>query len=253
MNFEYFFKKLKICLVENKCEHYTQKELNSLYELLDMAIATKYSYITKTLLMSFLYMPIFPLSIFMSFLGFIFGYFIEKYNFAKMYKRPEMLNSKICEFYSNYFIINFFMLCVGDYIFIQEINKSNGWPLANLIIFAILMIIPYNQILAFDFIGINESELKKNQNYEEQYFTFYNDYEKINPMTKKEGIKHFLNKLTSNGLISKKDYDSILNNFENINLMETYYKARINFSNNLMQRVFLGMGDCATNNMSKRK
>ena len=253
MNFEYFFKKLKICLVENKCEHYTQKELNNLYEFLDMEIATKYSYITKTLLMSFLYMPIFPLSIFMSFIGFIFGYFIEKYNFANMYKRPEMLNSKICEFYSNYFIISFFMLCVGDYIFIQEINKSNGWPIANLILFAILMIIPYNQILAFDFIGINESELKKNQNYEEQYFTFYNDYEKINPMTKKEGIKHFLNKLTSNGLISKKDYDSILNNFENINLMETYYKARINFSNNLMQRVFLGMGDCATNNMSKRQ
>ena len=253
MNFEYFFKKLKICLVENKCEHYTQKELNNLYELLDMAIATKYSYITKTLLMSFLYMPIFPLSIFMSFLGFIFGYFIEKYNFAKMYKRPEMLNSKICEFYSNYFIINFFMLCVGDYIFIKDINKSNGWPLANLIIFAVLMIIPYNQILAFDLIGINESELKKNQNYETQYFTFYNDYEKINPMTKKEGIKHFLNKLTSNGLISKKDYDSILNNFENINLMETYYKARINFSNNLIQRVFLGMGDCATNNINKRQ
>ena len=253
MNFEYFFKKFKICLVENKCEHYTQKELNNLYELLDMEIATKYSYITKTLLMSFLYMPIFPLSIFMSFLGFIFGYFIEKFNFAKMYKRPEMLNSKICEFYSNYFIVNFFMLCVGDYIFIQEINKSNCWPIANLILFAILMIIPYNQILAFDFIGINESEIKKNQNYETQYFTFYNDYEKINPMTKKEGIKHFLNKLTSNGLISKKDYDSILNNFENINLMETYYKARINFSNNLMQRVFLGMGDCATNNMSKRQ
>ena len=253
MNFEYFFKKFKICLVENKCEHYTQKELNNLYELLDMEIATKYSYITKTLLMSFLYMPIFPLSIFMSFVGFIFGYLIEKYNFAKMYKRPEMLNSKICEFYSNYFIINFFMLCVGDYIFIQEINKLNGWPIANLILFAILMIIPYNQILAFDFIGINESEIKKNQNYEAQYFTFYNDYEKINPMTKKEGIKHFLNKLTSNGIISKKDYDSILNNFENINLMETYYKARINFSNNLMQRVFLGMGDCATNNMSKRQ
>ena len=252
MNFEYFFKKLKICLVENKCEHYTQKELNNLYELLDMEIATKYSYITKTLLMSFLYMPIFPLSMFFSFLGLIFGYFVEKYNFANMYKRPEMLNSKICEFYSNYFIINFFMLCVGNYIFIKDI-KSNAWPIVNLILFASLMTIPYNQILAFDFIGINESELKKNITYETQYFTFYNDYEKINPMTKKEGIKHFLNKLTSNGLISKKDYDSILNNFENINLMETYYKARINFSNNLMQRVFLGMGDCATNNMSKRQ
>ena len=252
MNFEFFFKKLKICLVEHKCEYYTQKELNNLYELLDMAIATKYSYITKTLLMSFLYMPIFPLSIFISLLGFIFGYFIEKFNFSKMYKRPEMLNSKICEFYSNYFIINFFMLCLGDYIFIHDINKNTLWPLANLILFAVLMIIPYNQILAFDLIGISESELKKNQSYEDYYFSFYNDYERTNPMTKKDGIKHFLNKLIDNGLINKKDYDAILDNFENINLMETYYKARINFSNNLIQRAFMGIGDEDENNIRRK-
>ena len=45
-----------------------------------MEIASKYSYITKTLLMSFLYMPIFPLGVLISLIGFIFGYFIEKFN-----------------------------------------------------------------------------------------------------------------------------------------------------------------------------
>ena len=36
MNFEFFEKKLKICLAEKKRESYTQRELNKIYELLDM-------------------------------------------------------------------------------------------------------------------------------------------------------------------------------------------------------------------------
>ena len=254
MNFGFLLKKIKICLVEKKYEYYTQKELNNLYELLDMQISSKYSYIAKTLLMSFLYMPIFPLSIFISLIGFVFGYCIEKFNFSKMYKRPEMLNSKICEFYSNYFILNFFMLCIGDYIFLKDTNKSNFWPVFNLIFFGVLIIIPYNQIFAFDFIGINESELKINQTYEDYYFSFYNEYERINPMTKKEGIKNFFNKLKENGLISKSDHQLILQNFENINLMETYYKAKKSFNNSLIQRLFLSLNKKNNSgNMGRRK
>jgi hypothetical protein len=240
MNFEYFFKKLKICLVENKCEHYTQKELNSLYELLDMAIATKYSYITKTLLMSFLYMPIFPLSIAISLVGFIFGYFLEKFNFAKMYKRPDILNSEICEFYSNYFGVNFFMLAIGDFIFLEDENNRNLLSIINVIIFGALVIIPYNQIFDIDFIGINESDLNQDK-YEECYFTFFNDYEKTNPMTKKEGIKNFMLKLEKDGLISRSEYSRIISNFDNTNLMETYYKARKNIGNSMAQQSFVNM------------
>ena len=252
INFEFFYKKLKICLVEKNHEYYTQKELNKLYELLDMGIASKYSYIAKTLLMSFLYMPIFPLSIFISLAGFIFGYYIEKFNFSKMYKRPEMLNSKICEFYSNYFIFNFFMLCIGDYIFIKDSNKKTVWPLFNLIFFGFLIIIPYNQIFAFDFIGISESELKKNQTYEDNYYHFYNDYERTNPLTKKDGIKHFFKNLAENGLISQNLYKTITENFENINLMETYYKARKNFNNSLIQRIFLNIGNLGKDTFHSR-
>ena len=252
VNFEFLLKKIKICLVEKKCIYYTQKELNNLYELLDMEIASKYSYITKTLLMSFLYMPIFPLGVLISLIGFIFGYFIEKFNFSKMYKRPEMLNSKMCEFYSNYFILNFFMLTVGDYVFLKDSNKSNVWPILNIILFGILIIIPYNQIFGFDLIGINESEIKGNQTYEDDYFSFYNDYERTNPMTKKEGIKHFFTKLVDSGLITKQNYEEIMNNFENINLMETYYKAKKNFNNSLIQKAFLDRGRNNVRHKSKK-
>ena len=112
MNFEFLLKKLKICLLKQNQETYTQKELNELYELLDMSIASKYSYIFKTLLMSFFFMPIFPLSIAISLVGFIFGYFLEKFNFSKMYKKPKMLDKHIAEFYSNYLVVALFIYLI---------------------------------------------------------------------------------------------------------------------------------------------
>ena len=238
LNFKYFLKKFLQFIIERKNNHYyTQIELNNLYELPNMNISYKYSYLAKSLLMSFLYIPIFPLGIIISLLGLILGYFLEKYNFIKMYKRPEMLNSNLCEFYSNYFIINFFMLGLGDYIFLETKENNNTWKYVNTHVFVLLMIIPYNQIFAFDFIGIKEYQLKNAKNYEDEYFNFYNDYERSNPMTKKEGMKHFIYRLKEKHYINLID-EAILRNINNINLMEVYYKSKQNYNNFLIQREF---------------
>ena len=128
----------------------------------------------------------------------------------------------------------------------------------NLIVFGALVIIPYNQIFDIDFIGINESDLNQDK-YEECYFTFFNDYEKTNPMTKKEGIKNFMLKLEKDGLISRSEYSRIISNFDNTNLMETYYKARKNIGNSMAQQSFVNMKKMTSmrrttkNNNDKRK
>ena len=225
-NLYHLYKKIIICLIEKKQKHnLTQRELNSLYELPGMQIAYKYSYIVRTLLMSFFYMPIFPLSSFMSLSGFLLGYFLEKFNFTNLYKRPEMLNSKICEFYSKYLFVNYFMLGLGEFVFLRDEEKDNKWNFINIMVFGILIIIPYNEIFNFDFIGINESDLKQ-EKYEDIYFTFYNDYERANPMTKKEGMKRFINKLKEKNFLQENEYNEIQKNIENINLMEVYYESK---------------------------
>ena len=123
-----------------------------------------------------------------------------------------------------------------------------------IISFGILIIIPYNQIFAFDFIGIKESDLKGDKTYEDFYFTFYNDYEKINPMTKKDSIKKFLDRLLQDKLMSKDDYDKILQNIDKVNLMEFYYKARKNFADSLLMKVFMNMPELDNRNKTiKRK
>ena len=101
-NIGYIIKKIRIYFIEKKFSfkslNISQKELNKIYELPNMDISAKYSYIAKTILMTFLYIPIFPLGVPISLFGFILGYLLEKYNFTHIYKRPEMLNESICFF-----------------------------------------------------------------------------------------------------------------------------------------------------------
>jgi hypothetical protein len=65
-------------------------------------------------------------------------------------------------------------------------------------------------------------------------------------MTKKEGIKNFMLKLEKDGLISRSEYSQIIANFDNANLMETYYKARKNIGNSLAQQSFVNMKKMTT-------
>ena len=75
--------------------------------------------------------------------GFIFGFYLEKFNMGHRYKRPEMMNKTICKFYTNFFVLNFFMLALGDYIFLKDKYKTNYWQYVNLIIFFLALIIPF--------------------------------------------------------------------------------------------------------------
>jgi hypothetical protein len=225
-NFFYFYKKLQICLIERKQNpdnhhHLTQRELNDLYELPTMDIFYKYSYIGKTLLMSFFYIPIFPLGVPISLVGFILGYFLEKFNFIHMYKRPEMLNQNICFFYINNFIVTLFCYSIGCFLFMNDVFPHNKWTLSNLIIFGLLCFIPYSKFLKVD-LGVNEGQINK-ISYDEIYFSFFNDYERQNPITKKEGMKNFLQKLKDNKKISERVYKFSINNLDNINIMNLYY------------------------------
>ena len=192
-------------LIEKKDKMpYNQKELNEIYELPPMNVAAKYSYIGKTLLMSFLYVPIFPFGLGISLLGFILGYWLEKYNFANMYKKPEMLNRQIAEFYSNYFVLVFFVYGIGDYIFLSDAYEKRTWSLVNIIVFGVLIILPYNQLLNIDYLKFDESQIHEKE-YKDKYVDFLNDYERANPMTKKEGEIRYLEQLEKKHKINKNE------------------------------------------------
>ena len=232
MNFTYFLKKFRIYMIERKVDpdsrhNMTQRELNDLYELPSMSISYKYSYLAKTLLMTFLYIPIFPLGIIISLVGFILGYLLEKFNYAHMYKRPEMLNHKLCVFYVNHLDVIFFVYAIGDYIFMYDAYKNEIIPLVKIIIFGIITIIPYSKFLKRNYIGMLESDISKKE-YKDKYFTFSMDYERANPISRKKGTKHYLEKMLNIGKINRNKYLELIREIDSLNLMELYYKTRTN-------------------------
>jgi hypothetical protein len=245
LNFTFFLKKFRICLLKwnkdpkevDKNHNMTQRELNDLFELPDMSISYKYSYLAKTLLMTFLYIPIFPLGILISLVGFILGYLLEKFNYSQMYKRPEMLNHKLCVFYVNHFDIIIFVYAIGDYIFMHDAYENEVIPLVKIIIFGIMTIVPYSKLLKKNFLGVKESKINTEE-YSEKFFTFSTDYERANPMTRKKGIKHYLQKMLESGKINGKEYGKYLRQFDSLNLMKIYYDNRKNQSTFNAQKIY---------------
>ena len=235
-SFDFITKTFRIWLIERKIEpddkdgnqKKTQKELNKLYELPSMKLSEKYSYIFKTLLISFFYVHIFPLGLAISIIGLILGYFIEKYNFCNIYKRPEMFKDELCKVYVNYFILAIFACGIGDYIFKNDVYETKIWSLINIILFACLIIIPYHYIIDYllkNNLGLKESEVHTKK-LEEVYYQFYNDYERSNPMTKKRGTINYLIGLKEKGIISEAVYNKNVQNLDNVNLMKLYYSER---------------------------
>ena len=238
INIPLIIKKIRIFFIERKLEpnlvhHKTQKELNDIYEYPDMDIASKYSYINMTLLMSMFYLPIFPVGVTFSLLGLILAYFLEKYNFTHNYKRPKMMNERLGEFYLNIFICIMISYSFGDYFFNKGLFINDIWPNKNIIIFGILSLIPYTKLIVNQF---NKKFEHNSTPINDIYFSFYNDYQRQNPFTKKEGMYFYINELRNRGYISKFLYDILIKNIEKINVMEIYYNTSKNFTLNQTQQ-----------------
>ena len=234
-NIHYIANKIRIFFLEktknpDKKHNMNQKELNQLYQRPSMQVPYKYSYIAKTLLLSLFYISILPFGILISLLGFIFAYCMELYNFTHLYNRPEMINEEICLFYIEYFIINLFVFCLGICIFMKNVFLSDIWAIISLFIFVALSFIPFNKVLKFKFLDIPNPSINKISQikYEDLYFSFYNDYQRQNPMTRIDGLKKYLNKLRINGFISEKVYKFAYINIDKINVMELYYHSKKN-------------------------
>ena len=231
----YYLKQAQIFLYKRKIliGTKTQKDLNTLFELPPMNVSAKYSYIFKTLLMSFLYIPIFPLGVAISFIGFAIAYWLEKINFAYYYKKPEMLNRYLCEFYTSYFVVVLFAYGVGDYIFMHDAYDTKTWSLLNIVVFGVLIIIPYNKLLSQDYIKFSDSQLYSNT-YDQSYPNFNMDYERANPMTKQEGVMRYETARKERGLITNEEYQQNIKVVQNRDIMAGYFNRPRNYGRGFM-------------------
>ena len=206
---------------------YTQGQLNKIFENPNMDLSYKYSYLTNTLLTSLFYMSIFPLGTVFCVVALILCYFFEIF-YLGFYKRPELLNSRLCKFFIQNFKVVISVFCIGNYVFLSSINEHyrKGWSIINLIIFIVIAFIPYHSF-RLNFLGTTEGEASKGS-YDDYALMFPTDYEKENPLTKKRGmIKHF-NKLREMNLIDKYQCEYLIKNLQKENTMDNYYNTSRN-------------------------
>ena len=98
-----------------------------------------------------------------------------------------MLDEIIQKYYANYFIVVLFIGSIGDYIFLHNAFDTNAWTLINIILFGVLIIVPYTKFITCDFVD-SESTGFRYKPLNDIYFTFYTDYQRENPLTKKLGL-----------------------------------------------------------------
>ena len=204
---------------------YTQGELNEIFENPGMDICSKYSYISNAILIPLFFMSIFPVGMIFGFAGLLFA-FISEFFYVGLYKRPEVLNSKLCKFFIYNFKWSAFIFALGNYIFLSPISKSHrlNWSLINLILFFVLSLIPY-ETFKVNTIGISESESKRDK-YKDSYIFFSTDYEKLCPFTRKEAYKNYFTKLINENIINKHQGLKIISNIENKNEMAEFIKTK---------------------------
>ena len=204
---------------------YTQKELNEIFENPEFDICSKYSYINNVFLISLFYMSIFPIGMIFGFGALIFAY-ISEFFYIGLYKRPEVLNSSLCRFYVSNFKWSIFIFAIGNYIFLGPINEDQriSWSLINLIVFFALCLIPYQ---AFKFKTLGESEgVSKTETYDQNYYFFSTDYEKLNPFTRKQAYTEYFNRLINEKIIDQGEGQRIINKIQNTNDITGYLYMR---------------------------
>jgi hypothetical protein len=178
--------------------------------------------------MTLFFIPIFPSGCLLSCAGLMFAYLIDRYNLLRRYKRPEMPNEVMCEFLIDYFKFFIFIYSIGNYIFLVELYTIRSWGLGYIIMFGILCTIPYHRFLKFSVLGMNESDIFT-ETYEDVYLDFYMDYERTNPITRKEGYENYLNGLIKKQILTEKEAERFrkkLNDNRALNLMEIYFSNR---------------------------
>ena len=220
---------------------YTQGELNKIFENPRMDLCYKYSFLVNILLTSLFYMSIFPLGTVFSLVALILSYFLETY-YLGYYKRPEVLNARLCKFFINNFKIPVSIFFVGNYIFFSSIKEYNRfWTIFNFIFYLALAFIPYTYF-KINLLGIREGDAKKGS-YEDYELMFPTDYEKQNPLTKNKAMIKYFKKLERMNLIDKYQSEYLIKNASKETIMDNYYKTSKNPENILnsyeFQRQFL--------------
>lgn len=216
-----------------KSSNYTQEELNMLFENPSFDLYYKYSYLGKTILLTFMYAPILPLAAILSSAGLLILYFVERFKTSYVYMIPEKLSHNIT--FGYHFLLKLALLiyvaisCSADFVLL---NNDNNVLDSKMIIYTVLQVLPAILLIFFPISSIKEKYMffdtsYQGSSYYEKYFSYSSNYENINPITSVRGNERYLSKLIELKLVTNYEKQQFLKGeLEGVsNLMDLYYFA----------------------------
>lgn len=196
------YRKCKRSKLENQGESckLTQAEANLAFEEQNIDMAQKYSNITKTLMLTAFYACLFPIGMAISLVGLFFTYWVDKILLLRRFKKPQELASDISEQMFETIELVPFIYSLGNVIFVK-LTSENGVDgnfdkesVAALIISGIAYLFPVSSIL--EWCQKKEDNFRNSEPYNVRRKFFNDDYEISNPITRKEGLKEWMEYLS---------------------------------------------------------
>ncbi|CAK82674.1 unnamed protein product (macronuclear) [Paramecium tetraurelia] len=185
IDINYFYKlyvRQKIIQQGENCK-YTQNEANKAFEGPSIDFSKKYANLCKTLMFTFLYSALLPIGVCFTFISIVCIYWAEKYLLVRRDSKPAPTGSAMAEamvdFYIELILLLFSLGCTfWEWVNYDEVHILTWLQLG---LSTLHYLIPINKICGCIVdLGIDNATV---ESYDEKYLTFYDDYDRRNPVT----------------------------------------------------------------------
>lgn len=196
----------------------TQGEANLIWENPPVDMAQRYANYMKTLLIVFVFAPIFPLGLFIGTFSMTLQYWTDKYLLLRRHARPPQLSSKLSDNIMKWMPV----LTVSYSVIFTQVSNFVTYFFKSEAPSAFFQWIPYGVVAFSIFFFVfpckcsclkhNRKKITFEENdFEVQNLDFVEDYQRCNPVTTRKGWKDWLDLVESKEYVGKKGYEEKLN------------------------------------------
>ena len=179
----------------------TQRQAQLLFEGPELDMPQRYATLMKTYLLTVVYAPMMPFSYVFGIIAIFVQYWVDKYMLLRVHSRPVRLSHDLDEVMLQVIPIGAVLYACANWIVFADLDASFYVPgVVGVVTTSMYYIIPLKKIskilslkksvrVKASVNTLSESEKK----YEDAAVDFVDDYDRLNPLTKDQGIQYWVN------------------------------------------------------------
>ena len=215
-----------------------QGQANTLYEGPPVDMAQRYANVAKTLIVVFAYAPIIPLGFLFGLATLVLDYWVDKILLLRRHARPLRMSGDMARVMVSSVPWAVMIYAIMNFIFIYELNEDDSapafiWMLIAICINILPLRILFQPILRKCCKWRVQADVPS-ANYEDEAVKFIDDYDRVNPVTQREGWEYYLNLIEGKNIISTEARNDLMMKLAQSgvsSLMKNYAGSRMPLDN----------------------